>query len=76
MLLIWSSKKFMLEKAYVWRVLLKEFLGVDYQLTYDDSVADYKIQLENNALLVFRDDLELAKRHFYAKNKMPRFKHC
>lgn len=56
MLLIWSSKKFMLEKAYVWRVLLKEFLGVEYQLTYDDSVADYKIQLENNALLVFSDD--------------------
>ena len=55
MLLIWSSKKFMLEKAYVWRVLLKEFLGVEYQLTYDDSVTGYKIQLENNALLSFKD---------------------
>ena len=55
MLLIWSSKKFMLEKEYVWRVLLDEFLGIPYQLTYDDSLTDYRIQLENNSLLVLSD---------------------
>ena len=56
MLLVWSSKKCMLEKEYVWRVLLKEFLGVEYHLTYDDSVIGYQIQLENNALITFEDD--------------------
>ena len=46
----------MLEKAYIWKVLLDEFLGIAYQLTYDDSLTDYRIQLENNALLVLSDD--------------------
>lgn len=46
----------MLEKAYVWRVLLEEFLGVEYQMMYSDSVVGYQIQLENDALITFSDD--------------------
>ena len=45
----------MLEKEYVWRVLLKEFLGLEYQMAYDDAVNGYRIQLENDAVITFED---------------------
>ena len=45
----------MLEKAYVWRVLLKEFLGIAHQFIYDDSVVGYVLQLENQAVIELTD---------------------
>lgn len=55
MLIVRSSKKFMLEKAYVWKVLLEDFLGLSYQCDFDDSLTDYHIQLENGAELIVSD---------------------
>ncbi len=55
MLLIRSSNKFMLEKAYVWRVLLDEFLGIAYECRFEDAVTDYHLQLENGAELILED---------------------
>ena len=45
----------MLEKAYVWRVLLNEFLGIAHQFIYDDSVTGYTLELENETLIEFTD---------------------
>lgn len=55
MLLVRSSNKFMLEKAYVWKVLLDEFLGIDYECSFEDTVSDYHLQLENGAEIVLED---------------------
>ena len=55
MLLIRSSNKFMLEKAYVWKVLLDNFLGIDYQCQFEDTVTDYHLQLENGAEITLED---------------------
>ncbi len=52
MLSIRSSKKFTLEKNYVWHILLNEFLGLDYQLVYDEAAQDYHITLDNDRSLI------------------------
>ena len=55
MLLIRSSKKFMLEKAYIWRVLLDEFLGIAYECRFEDAVTDYHLELDNGSALVIEE---------------------
>lgn len=45
----------MLEKAYVWKVLLDEFLGIAYQCRFEDTVTDYHLQLANGAEIVIED---------------------
>ncbi|MGB3848869.1 MAG: polysaccharide deacetylase family protein [Tunicatimonas sp.] len=55
MLLVRSSNAFMLEKSYVWRVLLDEFLGVPYQCRYDETASGYQLELENGAVLTLED---------------------
>ncbi|MGB3779408.1 MAG: polysaccharide deacetylase family protein [Tunicatimonas sp.] len=55
MLVIRSSNTFMLEKAYVWKVLLDDFLGIAYECRFEDGVADYHLELENGAELILED---------------------
>lgn len=55
MLLIRSSDKFMLEKAYVWKVLLDEFLGIAHECRFENAVSDYHLELENGTELILED---------------------
>ncbi len=55
MLLVRSSNKFMLEKAYVWKVLLDDFLGIDHHCRFEDSATGYRLELENGAELILDD---------------------
>ncbi len=55
MLLIRSSSKFMLEKAYVWKVLLDDFLGIAYECRFEDDVTNYHLQLDNGAEIILED---------------------
>lgn len=53
---IYTESKFLAEKKYVFQVLFKEILGVEYEL-FDTSVSQvYKFVLPNGAFLEFADE--------------------
>ena len=55
MLVVRSSKKFMLEKDYVWKVLLDDFLGIPHECHFDDTVTDYHLELANGTEITVSD---------------------
>jgi hypothetical protein len=54
MMIIYTQKKFLPEKRYVFNVLLKHFIGLDYILKFHES-ENYKVVLDNNKTVIFND---------------------
>lgn len=54
-MLIKIPNNFLPERKYVLKVLLRDFLGLNYRLEFSDTIKDYVFILENSKTLIVKD---------------------
>lgn len=55
MIRITTSSKFKQEKEYIFFVIFKEFLGVEYEINYRGQISDYIIEIGNGNKIIIKD---------------------
>jgi len=73
MLTITCSPRFNQEKKYIIKVILGDFLGLDYKLSVDADIANYVIKLPNGAKLEFEETNIWKRKNYLNKRNVPTF---
>lgn len=77
MINIQCNKSFSEEKEYIFSVIFTEFLGLDYNLNFNDNITGFKLLLNNESKLAFSSSFwDTIEANYLVLSSMPSVVYC